>query len=806
MSTQHIPGYCSLCISRCGSVAVIEDGRFVALEPDPTHPTGKALCAKGRAAPELVYSPQRLLYPLKRTRPKGDPDPGWQRISWDEALDTIAARLRQIASESGPESVAFAAASPSTSAIDDANVWISRLMNAFGTPNLCAAMELCGWGRYLATQYTFGAGVPGNYMPDLENAGVILFWGYNPNLARLSHATATVEAQKRGAKLIVVDPRRTGPAKKADLWLQVRPGTDGALALGIAAQLIANGLYDSDFLRQWTNAPLLVRLDNGRFLSLPDAPYLAWDASHNRPARYDPAAGYDIPAGQLALTGTYTIETPDGMVACRPAFDFLADLCHQYPPEKVEAITSVPAAQVQAAAQMIWDNRPLAYYAWSGVEMQTSSTAIARAIAQLCVLTASFDVPGGNVLFTPVPSADVEGHDLLPPSRRPPALGQQERPLGPARWGFINTADLYRAILDRQPYPVRGLLDFGSNLLLSHADPLRGRAALAALDFYVHADLFMNPTAELADIVLPVASAFESEALKFGFLVSQAAQNRVQLRPPVVAPQGGSRSDTQIIFDLAVRLGYGDLFWDGDIDAANRYRLAPSGLSLEELRLQPGGIQADLPSRYRKFADVIDGQPRGFRTPSRKIELYSQTLLDGGYDPLPAYEPPLQLPSPSGSVPLSTAGAGGEGQALAARFPLILTSTKNTLFCESQHRGLPSLRRQSLEPEVELHPQAAAERGIHPGDWVMIETRDGAVRARARFNPALDPQVVCGQHGWWQAAPEIGAPAYDPFTSAGANYNLLITSAAIDPVSGSVPHRAYACQLRLDTAVVTPSS
>ena len=93
-SVQRIQGYCALCISRCGSIAVIENGRLVALEPDPSHPTGKALCAKGRAAPELVYHPDRLHYPLKRTRPKGDPDPGWQRISWEEALDLASTRLR----------------------------------------------------------------------------------------------------------------------------------------------------------------------------------------------------------------------------------------------------------------------------------------------------------------------------------------------------------------------------------------------------------------------------------------------------------------------------------------------------------------------------------------------------------------------------------------------------------------------------------------------------------------------------------------------------------------------------------------
>src|SRR3954469_18267490 len=149
-SSRRIPGYCALCVSRCGSIAVVENGRFVALEPDPSHPTGKALCAKGRAAPELVYHSDRLLYPLKRTRPKGDPDPGWQRISWDEALDLTAAKLSRFAEAYGPESVVFTLASPSTSASSDWTIWIERLMRAFGSPNECVSMELCGWGRYLA--------------------------------------------------------------------------------------------------------------------------------------------------------------------------------------------------------------------------------------------------------------------------------------------------------------------------------------------------------------------------------------------------------------------------------------------------------------------------------------------------------------------------------------------------------------------------------------------------------------------------------------------------------------------------------
>ena len=792
-STERVPCYCALCISRCGATAVLEDGQFVALEPDPSHPTGKAICAKGRAAPELVYHPDRLLYPLKRTRPKGDPDPGWQRIGWDEALGITASKLTQFAAESGPESVVFSVVSPSTSASDDALAWIERLMRAYGSPNLCGAMELCGWGRFGATTYTFGTSVPGIYLPDLEHAGCILFWGYNPNVARLAHATTTTAALKRGAKLIVVDPRRAGPATKADVWLRVRPGTDAALALGIANVMIERGWYDRDFIREWTNGPLLVRSDNGRLLTERDLSssestgserrYVAWDESAQRVVPYEPGIGrYETDASRLSLFGKLEIATPAGRVHCRPAFDLVAERSRHYTPARVTEICGVDAEQTEGAARLLWEARPAAYYAWSGVEQQTNSTQIARAIAQLYALTGSFDSPGGNVLFAPVPSADVDAEELARPKRRALTLGVHERPLGPARWGHATTDDVYGAILDHRPYRVRGLVDFGANLLVSHANGARGREALAALEFYVHADLFMNPTAELADIVLPVASAFEREALKIGFEVSAEAQSLVQLRRRIAQPRGEARSDVEIVFDLACRLGLGEHFWNGDIDAAYRHQLAPSGISLDALRENPSGVRVPVETRFRKFAEEKNGVPAGFATRTRKIELYSEVLLEHGYPPLPEFQEPLVGPVSRPD--------------LASRFPLILTSVKHTVFCESQHRALPSLRRHALDPEVEMHPVAADSRGIRVGDWVRIETPNGSVRARARMNDTLDPVVVCGQHGWWQECKQLGAPGYDPFSAEGANLNLIIGNDAIDPISGSVPHRAYLCEVR----------
>jgi anaerobic selenocysteine-containing dehydrogenase len=794
--TQRIPGYCSLCIARCGTVATVENGRFTRLDPDPSHPTGQAICAKGRAAPELVYHPERLTHPLRRTRPKGDPDPGWERISWDEALDMTAKAMRRAAEQHGPQAVAFTVSSPSTTAIADSTGFIQRLANAFGTPNANITLDLCGWGRAFATRYTYGIGSlatsSGGAMPDLEHSGVTLLWGYNPSYTRLTHATAVVAALKRGMRLIVVDPRQAGLASKADLWLRVRPGTDGALALGIANLMIERGWYDREFIRAWSNGPHLVRADSGRLLTERDldpsgdaARLFAWDSAAGRLVPYDAGAGqYGGDSASLALEGEYRIATPDGEVVCHPAFELYARLCRRYPAETVEEICWIPRAQVEQAARLIWEARPVSYYAWSGHEQHANVTQTARAMSLLYALTGSFDQRGGNVLFTAPPAAPIGGQDLPSARQMAPTLGLAERPLGPARWGSVSTRDLYRAILEGQPYPVRAVLGFGANMLLAHADGNHGREALKALEFYAHADLFMTPTAEMADVVLPVASAFEREALKFGFEVSAEAQSLVQLRPAVVLPPGEARPDTAIIFDLATRLGLAEQFWHGDVEAAYRHQLAPTGITLEQLRAAPGGVRLPLPTRYAKHAEPgANGAPRGFATPSRKVELFSQTFLDHGYAPLPEFSEPQIGPVARPD--------------LAARFPLVLTSAKPSLFCQTQHRALPSLRKRAPDPEVELHPTAAQARGIAEGDWVAIETPEGSVRARARLNAALDPRVVVGEHGYWQRCAELGAPGYDAFGPAGANYNLLIGTAALDPVSGTASHRSYLCEIRL---------
>jgi anaerobic selenocysteine-containing dehydrogenase len=789
-TSTELATFCPLCVSRCGARATVTNGTFT-LNRDPSHPTGKALCVKGKEAPAITAHPDRLRYPMRRTTAKGSPDAGWQRISWDEALDTVADRLRALARDHGPESVVFSSVSPSTSAIVDCVDWIQRLQRAFGSPNFVVSMELCGWGRYLASLYTYGAPVPGQYMPDLDRAGCMLFWGYNPLVSRLAHATATRAALRRGARLIVVDPRRAGLAAKADPWLRVRPGTDAALALAITNVMIERGWFDEAFVRRWTNGPLLVRSDTGRFLRASDLSgdgdaghYVAWDEVAGQPILVDPARrGGDVDHhDRLALTGAVHVPTAEGTVECRPAFSLVADQCRAFRPTVAAEVTGVPAADIERAAQVLWNHRPVAFYAWSGVEQHSGTTQIIRAINVLYALTGCFDAPGGNVLFTPVPTNPIAGMELLDPAQRAKAIGVGDRPLGPARFEFVTGEDFYTAVLEGRPYRPRGLVSFGSNLLMAHGDSARGREALQALDFHVHLDLFMSPTAEQADIVLPVTGAFEAEGLKVGFEISQDAQSLVQLRAPLVPAVGEARSDIAVIFDLATRLGLGEHFFGGDVDAGWEHQLGPSGVTLQQLRVNPAGVRLPLETRHRKYtAAGDDGVPAGFATPTGRIELYVERFLDVGQPPVPTFTEPAMSPRSRPD--------------LARQFPLVLTGAKPLQFCETQHRQVASLRRHLPDPQVELHPDTAATRGITEGVWVEITTPKGGVSARAVFNDTLAPNVVSGQHGWFEPCEELDLPGFPPFGPGSANLNLVLSQTPSDPISGSSPLRAQVCDV-----------
>lgn len=782
MTVEEKIGFCTLCRSRCGSINTVENDRLISVRPASEHPTGKAMCTKGKAAPELVHNPHRLLYPMRRTRPKGDPDPGWQRIGWEQALDEVAHRLDEVRKRHGAEAVAFGVTTPSGTPLCDSIEWIERFIRLFGSPNTCYATEICNWHKDVAHAFTFGCGMP---TADYANSDLIVLWGHNPANVWLSQAAAISQGRLRGARMIVVDPRCTALAGQAEHWLRVRPGTDAALALGLAHLMLREQRFDHGFVRAWTNAPLLVREDNGLFLRESDVRaegggdvFMAWNERTGKAEAYDRRRNHaGRPAADFALHGERVVAG----IACRPAFEHFVQACEAYTPERVAAITWVPEADLRAAAQTIMQAHKISYHAWTGVGQHGNASQTERAIATLYALTGCFDGEGGNVVLNRQPINRVNSLELLPAAQRHKALGLEDRPLGPPASGWITARDLYDAVIDARPYRIHAFMGFGSNPVVAHAEPEQAREAFERLDFHVHCDLFETPTTHYADIVLPINTPWEREGLRVGFEVSAEAEELVQLRQRMVTPRGESRSDNDVVFGLATRLGMGEAFFGGDLEAGWNHMLAPLGLDVAALRRQPQGVRRPLRQARRKYAENGADGVNGFATPTGRVELYSEKLLRHGYPPVPRFVEPAEHPSPT-----------------QRRYPYVLSSTKSGYYCHSQHRIIASLRKRAPFPQVEIHSRLAARHDVRDGDWVLVSTRSGQARFKARFNDSLHPDVLIAEYGWWQACSDLGQPGYPVSGPQSSNFNALVSSAGADPLSGSVPHRSLMCNIALD--------
>ena len=781
MVVDTIRTYCAMCTSRCGVVATVEDGVFTRVQADPAHPNG-CICMKGAAAPEMVYSPDRLRHPMKRTRPKGDADPGWVMISWDEALQTITDRLTEIKAESGPEAVVFGCATTAGSATEDMRPWLERLAAKYGSPNYLAPGHVCTWNRTFGSKFTYGSSTP---RIELDRTSTILLWGVNPQVTDPAQARRISRAMNRGAKLIIVDPRENALSRKADYWLRVRPGSDGALALAMTHVLFEENLYDHDFLRDWTNCPMLIRDDTGMPLTGKDV-FVEGDSGEYFFGREGKVERWLRGGGKTQQSpdvfGQFSVILADNSsVSCRTAAQALKDLAAEYAPEKSAKITWVEAKIVRAATRVFAKELPSCYESWTGTEMHSDAMQMNRAIHCFYALTGQFDAAGSNVQFAAPDTRRVYENEFLSEQQRAKRLGLAEHPIGPPHDpGLVQHSRVYRAILDKKPYPVRGLVLFGTNMLLGHIDPDRGRAALEALEFYVHIDMFENPGVAYADLLLPASTTWESPAARAAFSGDAKTGCWSQYKATVVQPQHDSRPDLDIIFELGNRLGFKSEFFYGDQKAAWDFYLAPTGLTIDKLREQPSGIDLGLKTQYRKYKDVDPetGEVRGFLTPSGRLEIYATSFLGAGYDPLPRYSEPADSPIAKNS-----------------KYPLILTSHRIMNFIGPQNRNTPRLRVKQPDPRFEIHPSTAKSLGVEDGEWAIIENVYGNARLKAKYTSSIHPQVVTAPYGWWQGCAELNLPAYDPFGEDGANLNRLIPDANIDPISASVPHRSRMCRV-----------
>lgn len=682
---------CNMC---CEVLVFIAEatGRILRVEGDPESPISRGvLCAKGLAARDLVYNPGRLRHPLKRIGARGEGK--WERISWEEALEGIAGKLLEYRRQDGHQGVAFLQGTM--------RGWsrvYSRLANAFGAVNHGAAgWAQCLWPRLVDNGVTFGATY--TEVPDFENTRCVLVWGTNPASTWPYFASQIMDARQRGAGLIVVDPYLSETAAKADLWLQLRPGTDTALALALLHTIIQEGLTDGEFIRDWT-----------------------------------------------------------------VGFDLLREHIGQYTPEWGEAITRVPAALIGRAARLYAKTKPAAIYRCVSLDTVHDSIQACRAVSLLAAVTGNIGIPGGNVTVsqrgeTSQNSHAFIGYDLLPAEKIPMRRGFDAFPLLCDRLSPVPTAHmptLWETIATDKPYPVKAALIFGSNALISYSNTPRVEEAMNKLEFIAVCDLFMTPTAKMADIVLPASSWLERDNLISSFQVCPtytiAQQKAVELTE--------ARSDVDIICDLARKLGLADHFWN---DSGELYDslLKPTGLTFREFKEQK---RIHAPFVYRQY------EKNGFNTPSGKVELYSSLLEKNRCAPLPGYRSSPESPAAKEQM---------------KEYPYILTTGwRLPVYRHTENRQNPLLREIHPRPGVLIHPDTAARLDIAEGDPVVIETGTGSATLFAVITLGLHPDVVQTTPGW----------------EGRANINRVIPWNRFAEGIGSVPMRGIGCRLRKGAA------
>jgi len=691
MDINHIVrSTCGICSSGCGVLVHLSNGQAVKIEGDPDSPISRgAICSKGLASLEHLYSPYRLRHPLKRIGAKGEGK--WQQISWDEALDTIAEKLIQAKEKYGAESVAFIAGS--NKGIQD--TLLVRFSNAFGSPNHFWAGYTCFIPRLLAAITTYG------YLafPDYEYPPACLIaWGANVNESRFAEYGHTLRALDRGTRLIVIDPMESEFAKRANFWLRIKPSTDLALALGMINVIINEGLYDKEFVDKWT-------------------------------------------AG----------------------FDELKTHVQDYPPEKVEKITWVPAENIKEIARFYATNKPACIQWGNGLDTNINSFQACRAISILRAITGNLGIPGGELQWaSPVllNRPDFRLEDKIPADVWNKRVEAEYKTLPLIHEGLPQAA--VKAMLYGEPYPIHAAYIQGCNPLSSWANAHETYKALQKLDFLAVSELFMTPTAALADIVLPAATYLE-----FNSIVSPPYYSGYQVQQKVTEVDE-CWSDCKTLNELAKRVGMGECFWENEDQPLDEI-LRPAGLTFEEFK-KAGVIVGS--KQYRAY------QANGFATPSRKVDLYSSRLKEWGYDPLPVY---YEIP-----------GTAYDDPTLAEDYPLILTSSKLVQFRHSGGKQIATLRGSHPQPITSLHNETANKLGVKEGDWVYIETKQGKIKQKATLTPNIDPRVVIVDYGWW--FPERDAS--DLYGWAESNINILTSNKPpFNRELGSPNFRGIACKV-----------
>lgn len=703
----------------------------------PRDPEWRCICLKGLSSLKLLYSPDRMRYPLKRTGERGEGK--WQKISWDEALDFIASKMLKIRDKYGARAIRIIPRGSSTvGTIQGASG--QRFANVWGSSTFAGKGYSSDGGNPASSLFVLGDSRQGHSSWDAVNSKLLVMWSYNAAETKFRAMRGFAEAISKGVKTVVVGPVYDSTASMSDSFIPVRAGTDAALALAMINVIIQRKLYDEEFIRKYSVGPFLINPRTGRFLRESDIKtmgdqkkYITWDSSHNQPADSNSNT-------ESAILGKYAVAD----MLCATSFQLLTDRASEYPLKKAAEITGVSPEVIERFAIEYASSKPAAIYLSDGLAYTKFGDLGSRAIVILGVITGNIGVKGGGVTTSirGTESPFSTGKAVMPPG----APGQVEIP------GSMNSARGWTSIREEKPYPIKGLIIVNQNTFTSYGNAGSYIEMIKKMDLVVVSEIQRTWTTDYADIVLPDATVFEREdILRSGpYVVYQAK---------AIDPIPEARSTFDLWKGLAQRTGLGKYFDITPQDMMNMLLDSKNplleGITLDRLKKEGIVRVKSPPDISSEFLD------RKFPTTTGKTEIYVEDLVPHG-DALPSYKEKLEDPVSS---------------ELAVKYPLTFLTKKRRRFTGTQTAHIGWLNEIEKEPVLQINPSDASKRSISSGDRVKAFNDRGSVEVKAQLTESMQPGTVNIYHGWDR----------DQFYSG--HYNLLTRPVDdIDSINPSLEH------------------
>ncbi len=866
-----IPSACRQCYGRCALFGTVENGRLTKIEGNPDLFSEGTLCGRAFAIPQEMYNPTRVRYPQRRVGEKGSGQ--WKRITWEEAYEEAAQKFTEIGEQYGWHTIAHQYGTGRDMLQFQA---INKLWLELGSTATFGVGNLCWVGSYFTSQRLYGdetqyTGWDGN------NTDCIIIWCRQERSRGYYDWLTVKRAQERGAKVVCVDPRFTCTASKADLWLPIRPGSDMALVLAFINEIMHSEKCATDFARQYTNAPFFIDEEGTGYQLRQSIMreggnaelYPAWDEAHDQliywSGDWQNTAGVGGPkafqwldeAGNIVPDAKPALTTPDGKgreiegKTYRTVWDILLEHVTPWTVERAAEFCELPADKIREAIDIYIDASPHACFTrGQKVEFSINTSGISQAFTIMMALAGNFDSKGGqNIGREPATGYDSFMFDVVPNKegrmgerRKQTAMNikklsvcqntgyqqilQADNATGElvevtqnsggqviygqqGGFGAVTT----KAMAKGDPFQIHGYWQQTSEPILSIEGGKEIIEGFKNLDFFVNVDIFMTPSGELADIILPAAHPNEVDRVEWAHSGHGYPTSHTYLiRQPFHAPLGEAKDDMDICFEFAKYMGV-DMYWKDKYEFFDymvrgpetlpaelscssfeefRERISVTGVEMATVRNAPkyetgfmrktSDFRPGFNTMYRgnkmgsvyRFpgAELPDGTviPPHPQSDNGKMELWSEDLLLYGNGPLPLYiEPPITKKS---------------REDLTGEYPFtLITGGRSHAFFHTEYRNSPWMREVHMFPTMDINPATAAELGIKQDDWCWIETYVDRIRQRANLTEAIKPDTIHVEHDWW--FPERAATD-DLHGALDANCNILFeNNGPYDPAVGT---------------------